>query len=119
MTGVRGMTHPILSFDFGPQGHLCFSIETRPEWARLTSPLEGWQFELIYIAADERDVVRLRTNFKSEDLYLYRLPLMAACRRCGRWSRSLQEGTDYSTLGFPESWRPLPPGNYKPNQPEL
>ena len=25
--------------------------------------------------------------------------LMAACRRCGRWSRSLQEGTDYSTLG--------------------
>ena len=31
------------------------------------------QFTLIYVAADERDVVRLRTNYKHEDVYLYRL----------------------------------------------
>jgi hypothetical protein len=69
------MAHPILSFDFGPQGHLCFSIETRPERGKAYSTVGGLyrQFELIYIAADERDVVRLRTNFKGEDLYLYRL----------------------------------------------
>lgn len=36
------------------------------------------QFELIYIAADERDVIRVRTNFrKGEDVFLYhlRIPL--------------------------------------------
>jgi hypothetical protein len=73
--GSPFMAHPILSFDFGPQGHLCFSIETRPKRGMAYSTIGGLyrQFELIYIAADECDVVRLRTNFKGEDLYLYRL----------------------------------------------
>jgi hypothetical protein len=73
--GSPFMAHPLLSFDFGPQGHLCFSIETRPERGEGYSALGGLyrQFELIYLAADERDVVRVRTNFKGEDLYLYRL----------------------------------------------
>jgi hypothetical protein len=75
--GSPYMAHPILSFDFGPQGHLCFSIETRPKQGQSYSTLGGLyrQFELIYIAADERDVVRLRTNYKHEDIYLYRLTL--------------------------------------------
>jgi len=75
--GSTLMAHPILSFDFGPDGHLCFSIETRPARGKAYSTIGGLyrQFELIYIAADERDVVRLRTNFKGEDLYLYRLLL--------------------------------------------
>jgi hypothetical protein len=75
--GSPYMAHPILSFDFGPQGHLCFSIETRPKRGQNYSTLGGLyrQFELIYIAADERDVVRLRTNYKREDIYLYRLLL--------------------------------------------
>jgi hypothetical protein len=75
--GSPYMAHPILSFDFGPQGHLCFSIETRPKQGQSYSTLGGLyrQFELIYIAADERDVVRLRTNYKHEDIYLYRLEL--------------------------------------------
>jgi uncharacterized protein DUF4105 len=75
--GSPYMAHPIFSFDFGPQGHLCFSIETRPRQGQSYSTLGGLyrQFELIYIAADERDVVRLRTNYKHEDIYLYRLAL--------------------------------------------
>ncbi len=28
---------------------------------------------MLYIAADERDVARVRTNFRKEDLYLYRI----------------------------------------------
>jgi hypothetical protein len=73
--GSQLMAHPILSFDFGPQGHLCFSIETRPPRGKAYSTIGGLyrQFELIYIAADERDVIRLRTNIKGEDIYLYRL----------------------------------------------
>jgi hypothetical protein len=72
------IAHPILSFDFGDQGRICFSIETRPERGEAYSPIRGFyrQFELIYIAADERDVIRLRTNFrKGEDVYLYHLAL--------------------------------------------
>jgi hypothetical protein len=55
--------HPILSFDFGPQGHLCFSIETRPPRGKAYCTIGGLyrQFELIDIATEERDVIRLRT----------------------------------------------------------
>ena len=51
--------------------------ETRSKRGQSYSPTAGLyrQFEIIYIAADERDVVRLRTNFKGEDLYLYRLTM--------------------------------------------
>ena len=75
ITGARAIAHPILSFDFGPQGHICFSIETRVARGQGYSPIAGLyrQYELIYIAADEGDVVRLRTNFKHEDIYLYRI----------------------------------------------
>jgi hypothetical protein len=75
--GSRYMAHPILSFDFGPQGHLCFSIEIRPRTGQAYSILGSLyrRYTLIYIAADERDVIRLRTNFKHEDIYLYRLKL--------------------------------------------
>jgi hypothetical protein len=73
--GSPCIVHPIASFDFGPQGHLCFSIEIRPRRGQKFSTLAGLyrQFTLIYIAANERDVVRLRTNYKHEDIYLYRL----------------------------------------------
>ena len=74
--GSPYMAHPILSFDFGKDGHVCFSIETRPERGEEYSALGGLyrRFELTYVVADERDVVRLRTNFrKGEEVYLYRL----------------------------------------------
>lgn len=76
--GSPMMAHPIASFDFGPDGRLCFSVETRPERGELYSALRGLYrgFELICIAGDERDVIRLRTNYrKGEDTYLYPLQL--------------------------------------------
>ncbi|MEN9974656.1 MAG: hypothetical protein RLZZ282_662 [Verrucomicrobiota bacterium] len=74
--GSPYMAHPILSFDFGPDGRVCFSIETRPVRGQAYSAIGGLyrQFELAYIVADERDVIRVRTNFrKGEDVYLYRV----------------------------------------------
>ncbi|MEO7101013.1 MAG: DUF4105 domain-containing protein [Luteolibacter sp.] len=74
--GSAMMAHPIFSFDFGQDGHVCFSIETRPEKGESYSALGGLyrQFELIYVVADERDVIRVRTNYrKGEDVYLYHL----------------------------------------------
>jgi hypothetical protein len=74
--GSPYMAHPIVSYDFGPDGRICFSIETRPEKGESYSALGGFyrQFELAYVVADERDVIRVRTNYrKGEDVYLYRL----------------------------------------------
>lgn len=70
------MAHPIVSFDFGDEGRVCFSIETRKERGEGYSTLGGIyrQFELLYVVAEERDIVRLRTNLRQgEDVYLYRL----------------------------------------------
>lgn len=76
--GSPYMAHPIISFQFADAPPLCFSIETRKEVGESYSALGGIyrQYELIYIVADERDVVRVRTNFrKGEDVYLYRLKI--------------------------------------------
>ena len=39
------------------------------------SALRGFfrEYEICYVAADERDLIRLRTNYRGEDVYLYRL----------------------------------------------
>ena len=72
------IAHTIASFDFGKQGRICFSIETRPARGQDYSAIGGLykQFELIYVAVDERDAIRVRTNFhKDEEVYLYHLNL--------------------------------------------
>jgi hypothetical protein len=82
--GSEWMVHPIFSFDFGPDGHLCFSIEMRPELGEEYSSIGGLyrRYELIYLAADERDVVRVRTNYRgNEKTWLYRLKLPAEAAR--------------------------------------
>jgi hypothetical protein len=73
--GSPWIAHPILSFDFGSQGHVAMSIETRDVVGQSYSAIRGFyrQYALIYIAADERDVIRLRTNYrKDEEVYLFR-----------------------------------------------
>ena len=76
--GSPYMAHPIVSFQFADAPPLCFSIETRKKKGQSYSAIGGLyrQFELVYIVADERDVIRLRTNYrKGEDIYLYRLTI--------------------------------------------
>lgn len=72
--GSTVICHPILSFQFGDEDHVAFSIETRMAKGQTYSPVRGFfkQYGLIYIIADERDVIRVRTNYNHEDLYLYR-----------------------------------------------
>jgi len=68
--------HPIFSFDFGTDGHVTFSIESRREKDEMYSLLGGLykRYEMIYVVGDESDIIRLRTNFRErEDVYLYRL----------------------------------------------
>lgn len=72
------IAHTILSFGFEGGDHLAFSIETRKEKGEAYSTTKGFfkQYELYYVVADERDVVRVRTNYRRdppEDVYVYRL----------------------------------------------
>lgn len=73
--GSPWMAHPIVSFQFADAPPVCFSIETRKQVGQSYSAIGGLyrQFALIYVVADERDVVRVRTNYRQgEDVYLYR-----------------------------------------------
>jgi hypothetical protein len=73
--GSPMIAHTIMSFCFEGDQHLCISIETRKEKGEEYSAVKGFfkQYELIYIVGDERDLIRLRTNFRKETVYLYRL----------------------------------------------
>jgi hypothetical protein len=73
--GPKYIGHPIVSFQFGDNDHIAFSIEARYKVGQTYSAILGFfrQYELIFIAADERDVIRLRTNYrKDEEVFLYR-----------------------------------------------
>lgn len=73
--GPKWMAHPVVSFEFDDALPVCFSIEVRLAKGEEYSSLGGiYRYaELIYVCADERDVVRLRSNFrKTQDVYLYR-----------------------------------------------
>jgi hypothetical protein len=67
--------HTFLSFDFKDAPPLSISIEARPEAHEGYAPVASLfkQFELIYVVGDERDLVGVRTNYRHEDVYLYRI----------------------------------------------
>jgi hypothetical protein len=74
--GIRFASHPIVSFQFGDNQHVAFSIEARYKAGQEYSTILGFfrQYGLIFVAADERDVIRLRTNYrKDEEVYMYRV----------------------------------------------
>ena len=82
--GSPWIAHPIASFQFSDSLPLAFSIETRKAMGQSYSVIAGLyrQYELIYIAADERDVIRLRTNYREgEDVFLYRTNVTPAHAR--------------------------------------
>lgn len=72
------IAHIFVSFGFDDRDYLAVSIERRDEVGEGYSTVRGLfrQYELIYVAADERDLIRLRTNFRKdppEQVYLYRI----------------------------------------------
>jgi len=70
------IAHVMMSFGFQEKDFVTFSIETRKEQGEGYSTIKGFfkQFELIYIVGDERDLIRVRTDYRNpqEDVYLYR-----------------------------------------------
>lgn len=75
--GSPAIAHIMVSFGFAGRDYLAISIETRKEKGESYSTLAGLfrQYELVYVVADERDVIRLRTKYRQppEDVYVYRV----------------------------------------------
>lgn len=76
-SGSPALAHTMLSFRIlGPEGksdYLALSVETRKERSESYNPVKGSarQYELIYVLADERDVIQYRTNFSGQDVFIY------------------------------------------------
>ncbi|WP_215399244.1 Lnb N-terminal periplasmic domain-containing protein [Rheinheimera oceanensis] len=71
------IAHTLVSFGFADGRQLVFSLEIRKERHESFSAIGGFfrQFEQVLIAADERDLIRTRSNARGEDVYLYSLAI--------------------------------------------
>ena len=73
----KAIAHIMLSFGFAGEEYVAVSIETRKEKGESYSTLAGFfrQYELVYVVADERDVIGVRTTYRKpqEDVYVYRV----------------------------------------------
>jgi hypothetical protein len=76
----ESVAHAIVSFDFADSDPLAFSIEIRKQRGQSYETVAGFfkTYELAIIAADERDVVKVRSTIRGEDVRLYRLDIERA-----------------------------------------
>ncbi|MGA9828337.1 MAG: DUF4105 domain-containing protein [Rhodanobacteraceae bacterium] len=81
--GSPVIAHAMISFGFSNGRHVVFSVEIRKERHQQYSPIGGFfkQYETILVAAEERDIIRVRTNARGEDVYLYPLRMDRATMR--------------------------------------
>ena len=80
---IGPVAHTFVSFIFDNAPPVNISIEIRPEVGESFDLLASLfkQFELIYVVGDERDIVRVRTNYRDEDVLLYRIDVAPADAR--------------------------------------
>lgn len=71
--GNIGSAHTFVSFGFEGGDFLAISVEIRKEKGESFSAIKGLfrQYELMYVIADERDVIDLRVNHRKDDVYVY------------------------------------------------
>jgi hypothetical protein len=80
---MRAIAHMLISFGFDDGTYIVFSVEIRRQKTQSFSEIGGFfkEFELSIVAADERDVIRVRTNIRGEDDYLYQLRMPVSAMR--------------------------------------
>jgi hypothetical protein len=73
--GRGGAAHTFVSFGFEDRDFVAISVEIRKEKGESFSALKGLlrQYEIMYVIGDERDLVKLRTNFRKDPVHLYRI----------------------------------------------
>ena len=81
--GMPGIVHALFSFGFDDGAHLVFSVEVRRRRHQPFSSMGGFfkHFERTIVAADERDVIRVRTNVRNETAHLYALQMSKSAMR--------------------------------------
>jgi hypothetical protein len=75
--GMGAIAHTLVSFGFSDGQRVVFSVEIRRETTERFSSVAGFfkVYEFAFIAAEEQDILYLRTNMRKEDTYLYPLAL--------------------------------------------
>lgn len=75
--GMDAIAHTLVSFGFSDGRRVVFSVEIRKEKHEQFSSVAGFfkTYELALVAAEERDILYLRTNARGEDTYLYPVAL--------------------------------------------
>jgi hypothetical protein len=126
----EAIAHLIVSFGFDDGTRLAFSIETRKGRNETYSTIAGFfkEYELSIIAADERDVVRVRSNVRGEDVRIYRLRMTPASAqalllqyladandlaRAPRWYNTLTGNCTTLVFGMVRVLRPGLPLDYR------
>jgi hypothetical protein len=106
---TKAVGHTMLSFRFKDMDPLCLSVEVRRragDYGPIILPGFFKQYEIIYILGSERDLIRVRTNFRKEKLYLYPTTLSAADARkmlfdiLWRVNKLVEDPEFYNTLTY-------------------
>jgi hypothetical protein len=71
------IAHTLVSFGFADGRYLTFSSEIRKEKGEAFSAWKGFfrQYEAVMIAAQESDIIRVRSEVRGEQVYMYRLAI--------------------------------------------
>ena len=105
--GLQNIAHTFVSFRFSDGKVLCASVEVRREKGETYSTAKGFfkQFELIYVLGNENDIVKVRTNLRGEETFMY--PMTLTPEQSHQFLISLLQGADslretpkfYNTIG--------------------
>ncbi|MBA2663335.1 MAG: DUF4105 domain-containing protein [Bradymonadaceae bacterium] len=89
--GVEGLAHVMVSFRFKGDRFIVLSVEIRREEGESYDPIGGAlrQYELFYVAADERDALALRTHVHKDDTWV--IPMNAGTEKTGEFFMSMVE----------------------------
>jgi len=90
----KGAAHTFVSFEFEGPEFVAVSTEIRKEQGESFSALKGLfkRYELMYVIADERDAVKLRSNYRKDDVFIY--PIKTTKERMQTMFLSLMERTN-------------------------
>jgi hypothetical protein len=106
LEGFPGFAHTLLSFGFKDKSQIAISVEIRKEKGEGYHPLTGMlrEFELMYVIADEKDVINLRANHRNDTIYLY--PIKISKESLDKLFISMLEKTN-SLIEKPEFYNTL------------
>jgi hypothetical protein len=72
-SGIPGSAHTFLSFEFEGNQFVSISVEIRKEKGESFHPIKGLlnRYELMYVIGDERDLIKLRSNYRKDEVFVY------------------------------------------------